>query len=204
MQRRSFLNCKEGLVNNYELAAGLVSVPLYIWMCQKIIRHEIKQSFATWMLWAVLDVIVTASIWWNDGSYLLPLVFTIGSAITMGILINEKMTGWSRFETFLMSLVIVCMVIWYFTDAAVATIAGTMAVNLAGVPNIREAYREPEKQPVLIWFGFLCANALGVAGGDAWTVQERLYPTCGVIGSGIMAFLSLRRPSPAVQPSEGT
>jgi len=163
---------------------SLIALLLYYPLISGILRGEIKQSVATWILWVSLDAIALISIILQKGNYLL-LVFycTCGMLVSLSLVFKRLFT-WTRFETFVLFLVIVCLVVWSLSGSRWATIASTIAVCISGAPQIRDSWRTPDRTTGLIYMGYVLANSLSFLGGTTWTIEERFYP-------GMMVLLCL-------------
>lgn len=169
-------------MNGYVISGSVVAGFVYIGLCIQIWTGRNKQSFATWGLWALIDGITAASVIVQQGNYLLPLFFSIGSIATAtSIILKTKNAGWSWFETMISILVVACLLVWYTSGPKMATIAGTTAVLIAGLPQTVEAWKKPWDSSFLVYSGFLVANILSTIGGKDWSIEERFYPGCCAI-----------------------
>lgn len=181
-------------MNGYVISGGIVAGFVYVGLCAQIWVGRNKQSFATWVLWALIDAITAASVIVQQGNYLLPLFFSIGSLATAAsIILKTKNAGWSWFETMISLLVVVCLLIWYTSGAKMATIAGTTAVLIAGLPQTVEAWKRPWDSSFLVYFGFLVANILSTIGGKDWSIEERFYPGCCAVLCVIVVAIIARK-----------
>ncbi|MBU6427211.1 hypothetical protein KGQ27_03165 [Patescibacteria group bacterium] len=164
--------------------SSLIALLLYYPLISGILKGEIKQSVATWILWVSLDTIALVSIIMQKGNYLL-LVFycTCGTIVTLS-LVYKRLFSWTRFESFVLGLVVICLVVWGLSGSRWATIASTIAVCISGAPQIRDSWRTPDRTTGLIYMGYVLANSLSFFGGKTWTIEERFYP-------GMMALLCL-------------
>jgi hypothetical protein len=160
-----------------KLAGGVIAMGLYAPMIVEIIRARgAGQSFATWGLWAVLDSILTVTLWQQHGNYLLSLGFALGGiALTIVLLVKGDWT-WGKFETVIALMVLASLTVWKFSGPRNATIAVTAAVCIAGIPGFIEMLRQPQRAAGKVWAGFTVANILAFFGGAAMTVEERLVP----------------------------
>ena len=186
------------------LAGSVIGIAVYVPLCISILRGKVKQNLATWLLWALLDGITAASIFYQYGNYLLTASFALGSTFTSLSIIRSKNFQWTWFETMVASLVVACIVIWAASGAYIATIASTTAVIIAGVPMIVECYKKPWDNPFSTFFCFLVANILGTIGGKEWSVIERLYPAACTIYCLLIVLLIARKfwikPEPQSEP----
>lgn len=175
------------------LASSIVGIAVYIPLVMQILAGKVKQSFATWALWALLDGLAAASIMYQHGSYLLPLSYVVGaSAVALSVL-KTKDFSWTWVETMTALLVVVCIVIWAASGAYFATIASTSAVMIASIPLIVECYKKPEENPFWTYVGFFIANSLGTMGGKEWSVIERLYPAACAAMCLLIVYLISRK-----------
>lgn len=158
------------------LVGSVIGIGLQILLSIQILVGKTKQNFASWILWAILEFIVAASIISQHGSFLLPATYSLGCMIVVLSIIKSKNFSWTWFETFVACMALACMIIWSISSARIATIASTSAVLIAGIPLLIECYKNPLNNPFLIYFLFLIANILGTAGGKDWSVEERFYP----------------------------
>jgi hypothetical protein len=171
----------------FKLAGGLLAMGLYAPMIVEIIRARgAGQSFATWGLWAVLDTILTITLWQQRGNYLLSLGFATGGIVLALVLLKQGNWSWGRFETVIALAVLASLAVWAFSGPRNATIAVTTAVCIAGIPGFVEMVRNPQPAAAKLWAGFTAANVLAFFGGTAMTVEERLVPAAFTVLCALM------------------
>lgn len=179
-------------MNSWTLAGSIIGIGLQILLSVQIFTGKVKQNFASWILWATLEIIVAASIISQHGNFLLPASYSLGCMIIALSIIKSKNISWTWFETFIACLAIACMIVWSISNARIATIASTSAVLIAGIPLLIDCYKNPWDNPFFIYSSFLIANALATAGGKNWSVEERLYPA-SCTGFTILVVIFLAR-----------
>lgn len=178
-------------MSTLSLVASIIAILLYVPLCIQVFSGKVKQNFATWILWAILDGIAAATIVFQNGNFLLPAAYSFGSAAVTLSILKSKSFKWTWFETMVACLVVVCLVVWSASGAKVATVASTMAVLTAGTPQMIEAWKKPWEQPFLIYAGFLISNGLATAGGRNWSIEERFYPaSCTILTIVILVFIA--------------
>ncbi len=170
----------------------------YGFLIRGILGEKVKQSFATWMLWTLLDVIAAASIVLQKGNAALVIVHCMAGALITVMLAIKKQFYWSWFESMIVVLVIVCLVVWATAGDKVATIASTIAVGIASGPQIKLAWQKPEDSPPGIWVGFTLANFLSFVGGATWTIEDKFFPGFCAVLCLILVVLGIRKPSTSV------
>jgi hypothetical protein len=164
-----------------KLAGGVAAMCLYVPMIVEIIRARgAGQSFATWGLWAVLDTILTITLWQQHGNYLLSLGFAVGGVALTVVLLTQGGWAWGKFETVITLMVLASLTVWKFSGPRNATIAVTAAICIAGIPGIVVMLRKPQRSAAKLWAGYTVANGLSLFGGAMWSVEERLAPAAVV------------------------
>ena len=129
-----------------KLAGGVMALALFVPMIVEIVRTRgAGQSFATWGLWAVLDSMLTITLWQQHGNYLLSLGFAVGGVFLSVVLLAQGGFAWGKFETVIALMVLASLAVWKFSGPRNATIAVTTAICIAGIPGIVEMLRKPQR-----------------------------------------------------------
>lgn len=184
----------------YSWLGVAIAIFLYGVIIKAILAGEPGHSFATWSLWVTLDIIASVSVILQGGNFIILLIYVIGgSAITL-TLIARRQFNWGAFEWFVLSLVIVCLVVWSFSGPRWATIASTLAVVIAGAPQCKDSWKSPDRKTALIFTGWVVVNILFTLAGKAWTVEERFYPmACVILTAAIVIAAARPRPIPSLR-----
>lgn len=185
------MSIKEILVD----VSSIFAVLLYCPIIYLILHGKIEQSLATWSLWVLLDAIALVTIILQKGNYLLLVCYVIGGSLVTLCLIYKRLCKWTWFETLVLMLVVICLVIWKLSGPKWATIASTIAVCISACPQIRDSWKGPDKMTGLIYLGYAIVNSLSFFGGKTWTIAERFYPGMMVPFCFAVAFAALRKVS---------
>ena len=170
-----------------KLAGGLMALGFYAPMIAEILRSRgAGQSFATWGLWAILDIVLTLTLWQQHGNYLLSLGFAVGGLALAGVLLIQRQWSWNWFDSTITLLVMASLAVWALSGTRNATLAVTAAICAAGVPGFIAMLRNPQPSAGKIWAGFTAANLLSFFGGTAMTLEERLVPAAFTVLCGLM------------------
>jgi hypothetical protein len=181
-------------VNVLVWAGGMLAILTYFPLWKGIKSGKVKQNLFTWLLWAILDGIVAVTIIAQNGNFLLPVAFTVGSVITSFFIVGSKnKVSWTWFETMVVLLVVSSMGVWHFSGDRVATIASTIAVTIAGIPQLIDAWKKPKDMPILEFVSYTIANGLSTAGGKNWSISERLFPASGTVFCLLIVVFSARK-----------
>jgi hypothetical protein len=180
-----------------KITGGIGALALFVPMAVEVVKDGgAGQSFATWMLWAALDTILTVSLFLQHGNYLLPLGFAAGGIALTTLLLVKGRFAWSRMDSVILVLVFGCLIGWKLGGAKTATVAATLGICLAGIPGLIELWRNPQRKVGNIWGWYVLANGLAFLGGTAMTLEERFAP--GVFAAySLLMFFASRRPGVA-------
>src|ERR1019366_89584 len=99
--------------NFLKIAGGLGALVLFVPLAVEMIKDGgASQSFATWLLWAALDTILTISIFQRHGNFLLPLAFAAGGIVLTTLLLVKGRFAWGRMDSVILALVLGCLLCW--------------------------------------------------------------------------------------------
>ena len=179
-------------MQNLQLIAGIVGFCAYIPLIVGIVRNKVEQSFAAFLLWALLDTIATVTTFMQEGNYWLPFSNVVGATTVTILLAVKKQVSWSWVETMTAFLVLICLIVWYFAGETAGIVASSLAVVMASIPQAVETYHKPKATPLLAYLIFLCANIISFFAGEAWTIEQRFYAGCSVFLCAVIVALSRR------------
>lgn len=165
----------------------------YIILIVGVLKNKIKQSFATWLLWFILDSIIVIGAIAQDGNYLLYSVFGTGTILTAISLLYKKQFSWGKVDTFIAFLVVLCILVLLFGGAYVSIIATTVALNIAGIPQLIATNKDPKSTSTKAYSLFAVSSLISVISAEAWTVEDRLPATSSFVFCLVVVLLSLRK-----------
>ncbi len=185
----------------YQWASVILAVVLYVPLGRQLVSGLVTQNLATFILWGSLDAIVGASMYvQGSGNFQLPFAYVLGCIFIISCILRSGNYSWTKFETKI-SLVVAaccvawCVIVWGFDNPWLATVLSTIGVVAAGIPQLRDSWREPESSPLRTYVGFTVVNILSTMAGLSWTVEERLYPVSCAILCGAVVLASMRKSS---------
>ncbi len=180
-------------MSSFTTLSVVLALLLYVPLCVQLLQGKAKQNLATWIMWGSLDLIVTITIIVQHGNYFLPAAYVLGCGITLLCMIKFGDLVWTSFESFVAFLVLVCLIVWGFSGSKIATVASTLAMAIAGIPQLIDCYRRPHGMPFLIYIGYTVANLFSVLGGKNWSIEERFYPIMAGIYCLLFSALASRK-----------
>src|SRR6187402_1880640 len=119
-----------------QLVGGIVGLIAYGILIVKLFTSNTEQSFAAFLLWAMLDGIAATTTIIQGGNYWLALSNVIGSSTITIILVVKKQVSWTWVETMTAFLVLICLGVWYTSGEIAGIIASSLAVVAASIPQM--------------------------------------------------------------------
>lgn len=90
-------------------------------------------------------------------------------------------------------MVVICLIGWILSGPRTATILSSIAVVIAGEPQLRDTAKDPWSAPLPVYFGFFVANILSVIGAEDWSIEEAFYPSCCAVYCGVLVLIAMRK-----------
>lgn len=180
-------------INPWIAASTALAIALYFPLCWELAHARVKQNIATWILWVALDAVLAGTMIVQGGNYLLTVVYVIGGSITVLCISRSGEWQWTRFETLVSILVLVCIAIWISVGPKPATVVSSLAVVIAGLPQLVDGWRKPQDTPVLIYSGYTVAVFLSLKGAKDWSIEQSFYYICAGALCLLYVLVGLRK-----------
>jgi hypothetical protein len=180
-------------MNYLAVVGGLIGLVAFLLLIIKLLRSTTEQSFAAFLLWALLDTIATVTTIIEGGNHWLALSNAVGSFAITFILLAKRQVLWTWVESMTTTLVIICLVVWYMLGEQAGIVASSLANLIAGIPQMVDTYKKPQSTPSLPYAVFLIGNVVSLIAGSAWTIEERFYQCTSVVLTLVILAFSLRK-----------
>ncbi len=176
-----------------QLVGGVIGFLIHIPLLIGIWKGSIKQSFASYGLWSVLDFIAAYAIYRQGGNFWLSFLFAVGAGLASLSLVIKKCFRWGYMEWTVLGLVIICIYIQYTSGEFYAMIASVCSLTLASIPQIIDTYRKPEETPTYVYVVFTIASLFSLVGAKSFALEQILYPASASSMCITIMVLSMRR-----------
>jgi len=139
-----------------------------------------SQSFFTYLLWAVLDIIVFITIKEERGSSLILVFGCVFCSILMSILLfkYDKSKQWKDEETRTLFSIVIVVLIWVFSKSNILALTlAIIAELIAGWPQMKRSWKNPGTRMTLASYSlFLIIYTLSVFNAPDWQLKNVLFP----------------------------
>ncbi|MEK7602349.1 MAG: hypothetical protein AAB472_02595 [Patescibacteria group bacterium] len=184
------------------MGAGIAAAFAYIVIFTGILRGQTRMNIATWLVWSIVNTVVTAAIIKSGFSHpWMNITFMIGSIVTLLLSLRRGNWSWGKIETICSIIALVAMVCWFYFGPTQALVLGVTAMFVGGVPQLIDTYHRPGDQQSWTWFLFLTSCTLSLMGAPTWDLAHVLYPIFGLVMNGFMFLFILLRPKSAAPRS---
>lgn len=161
------------------LIAGIIGFLAFVPYILDTLNHRTKPNKATWIIWAVLGIIIAAS-YWSAGARdtaWVPIGYAIGILAVTALSFKYGEDGWTALDKACLLGAGAGIAAWAITSEPVFALYLTTGVDAIGaVPTIMKAYWRPETESRAAWGMFLVANSLNLLAIGEWTLTMALYP----------------------------
>jgi hypothetical protein len=180
-------------MNACAILGAVVAVLVYIPLTINAWQGTVKLNFVTFLLWGLLDAIAAVSIALEGGNYLLPAIYVLCCFAILVAILHGGTFKWTWVETMTAILVVVCIIVWKTSGSTGATIASSLAVAVAGLPQLVDVWKNPRELPLWAYAGFTLANGASIFAGADWSIKERFYATTCTALTVVFLAVACRR-----------
>lgn len=180
-------------------AAGALALFAYIPYTISILQNKTKPNRATWIIWAILDVLALFSYYVSGARETLwvPLGFTLGSIVVVAFSIKYGEKHWSRLDIFCLAGAGISIPIWLMSSALNALLINLFVTAVGALPTFRKTYRDPQSENKLAWGLFMVSCVANILAVREWKFAIYIYPiTILLIDGPIAAVVFWPRKTP--------
>lgn len=136
-------------------------------------KNDLSLVFNTWALYFIVDLITTITSIKEEGSYVMLFGYTTGSFIIAAILFFQRRFCWKKFDYWITSLVIICIIAWVCCGNFIALIFGVASETIIGIDLLYRTYRSPQvKHNLFSYTIFLIVSILTLIKAPEFTFEH--------------------------------
>ncbi len=158
---------------------------MLLWVATLKSGEKQGASFASFMIWGVLNVMSATSIWSQGGNYSLVALYAITSFITGACIVRVRGVHWTHDDTQIAVIAVACMAYCFYGTAYDVTIVSTVATSFACLPQLRDIQKNPNQQKCWPWIGFGLSHLFSLLAGTEWSIPQRFYPACCLVSTAV-------------------
>jgi hypothetical protein len=178
------------------LLAGLIGIANTVPYARDTLAGSTRPHRGTWLIWAVLAIVVSASQHADGASW--SLILSGMHAVTNGLVfllaIRLGTGAASATEAALIGIAGAGLGIWLVVDDPIAATAAVIAADMIGVAlMVPKTWATPESETLATFAGASLSGALGAASVGALELSLLIYPGYYCLVNGAVALLIVRR-----------
>ncbi len=157
-------------------------------------KGRTQPNRVTWVLWTLAPMIAFAAEIMQGVGVASILTFAVGFGpllVVLASLLNKK-AYWhlTKFDVFCGSLSVLAIILWLITGKGdVAIIFSILADFLAALPTIIKAYKNPETESYLTYFGASVGGIITLLTVTNWTFSNYAFDVYIMLNMGLIGLL---------------
>lgn len=181
------------------VCSGLVFILAFFPYIRAIMRRETSPRKATWLVWAVGDIIVLTGMIIKGTVSGLMISAVLGATTTFFLSLKFGESGWTKRDRVCISFSGLAIALWlYFGDSNFGIAFSLLALAIAVWPTYVSAWHKPENEDKQGWILFNLSSVLAVLAIPEWTFANAAPPFTFMAIDIPMLYLLFVRPTSRV------
>lgn len=184
----------------FDAASGWLCLSAFAPYWFSILRRTTQPAKATWVIWAIVDVLVAAGLHAERELNWLAFGSAGGCCLTAVLAVIRGTPGWTMLDKFCLAGAAIGLLLWWILRSPMIGVGVGLAMTIIGsFPTYVSAWKDPAHEHRLTWFLFSCACVLALLGIRSWTVKGAIQPivfACIELPITLIVFLRPRKHVP--------
>lgn len=161
------------------ISAGIISFLAFVPYILSSLRGKNKPNRATWIIWAILGVILLGSYKQAGATHALWLsvanVLAFGAVVIISIRHGEG--GWSLLDLSCLAAAGLGLFLWWYFSSPLPALYLSVVIDFIGaIPTLKKSYLKPHEENRIAWILFWIANTINLLALEKWNLAMSLYP----------------------------
>ena len=161
----------------FSILSGILFIISYFFYIRSIFRKETKPQKASWIIWAVTDIIILVTLFLQEvPNYHLSLAATLGSTIIAILSFKYGTSGWTKTDIVCLITSVIGIVLWQvYNNPLIALIILSLTQMIASIPTVIHAWNKPEEENIISWGLFFVGGIAGLLAIRAWIPENYAF-----------------------------
>ncbi len=176
--------------------SGIFSVVALVPYVRSIIKGETKPAKSTWLIWAVLDIMIFTGML-AEGTLNGQIIGVIFGTWTVVVLaMKYGIPGWTRLDKWCLSGTSFGILLWLIFNNPVWSIVVALSIMSVGsIPTFASVWHDPSRENKLAWtLVFVSSITAVMVIPGKWTLANAAQPIVFLAISAVMMYLLHIRP----------
>lgn len=142
------------------------------------IRGKTQPHLYTWLIWSVTQAIAAAGVYYGNGGWT-AIGMTFGAGIIACVALLSIPYGTKNitaFDTVLCAGAFLCLFAWFLMEDPLLAVLLATGTDLIGyIPTLRKTWDEPASETMSMWFAYILATLLALAGLQEYNMLTMSY-----------------------------
>lgn len=174
----------------FGIAAAVIAIAAYIPYLSSIFRGKTRPNRATWVIWAVLGVIICASYWSVGARNTFWFTLPAGTVVIALLSIKYGVGGWTPFDRLCLLGAASGLLLWWISGIPFTALIIGILIDIIGyLPTMRKIWHDPASEDKLTWMMFFMASVLNLFALETWAFEIAILPIYVLVFNGAMLGL---------------
>jgi len=177
------------------ILSGLVFVYAFFPYIKAIVRRQASPRKATWLVWALGDIIILVGMLAKSTTSGLIIAATLGAITVFLLSLKYGEPGWNRRDKVCITLSLIAIALWvYFGESNIGIALSLVALAIAAWPTYVSAWENPANEDRRAWIAFNASSMLSVLAIPQLVFADAAPPIVFAAVDAPMLFLLFVRP----------
>ncbi len=177
------------------IMSGLVLIYAFFPYIKAIVRRQASPRKATWLVWALGDIIILVGMLAKSTISGLIIAATLGATTVFFLSLKYGEPGWNKRDKVCITLSLIAITLWlYFGESNIGIALSLVALAIAAWPTYVSAWENPANEDRKAWIAFNASNILSVMAIPRLVFADAAPPMVFAAIDAPMLFLLFVRP----------
>lgn len=160
-----------------------------------IVRRKAQPSKASWLIWAILDIVALAGMLVKHAMVGQMVAATLCASTAAVLTQKYGRPGWSLLDKICLAGAALGIVLWSaFKDPVFGILTSLIVIFIGGIPSFALAWRDPGKEDRTTWTILWVSCVVAVIAIPKFTLADAAQPITFLMIENVMVFCLYTRP----------
>lgn len=176
--------------NVLTLIAGVLFLLGFVPYIRAIVRGETKPAKASWVIWATLDTITLAGMFFKNAINGQIIGAVIGAWVVVILALIYGTRGWTKLDKYCLGGAVLGIALWVaFDNPVLGIVVSNIVVFLGAIPTFKSAWGDPSREDKMAWTIYWLSCVCAVLAIPAWTLADATQPVIFFITETVMMYI---------------
>lgn len=172
------------------LIAGVLFLLGFVPYIRAIVRGETKPAKASWVIWATLDTITLAGMFFKNAINGQIIGAVIGAWVVVILALIYGTRGWTKLDKYCLGGAVLGIALWVaFDNPVFGIVVSNIVVFLGAIPTFKSAWGDPSREDKMAWTIYWLSCVFAVLAIPAWTLADATQPVIFFVIETVMMYI---------------